>query len=179
MAAIAYVRDPAVVAKLRLDPKRMVLIGHSMGGWMAAYAGAHDAEILGTAMISAADMGLMADQVGQGADPKSAVKALGARLEQEDILPLAGCTGESLARELIANSRQYDILGYAQLFGDRPLLLVTSDDGLAPFADQLGSTVKKQGSTHVSEVHFPTDHSYSDHRIALEAAVLNWLATLP
>jgi 5-enolpyruvylshikimate-3-phosphate synthase len=27
-------------------------------------------------------------------------------------------------------------------------------------------------------VHFPTDHAYSDHRIALTTAVLNWLAPL-
>jgi pimeloyl-ACP methyl ester carboxylesterase len=179
VAAIAYVREPGNAARLRIDPKRVVLIGHSMGGWMAAFAGAHDSEILGTAMISAADMGQMGDRAGHGADPKSAVTMLAARLEQEDILPLAGCTGESLARELMDNGKKYDILGYAQLFGDRPLLLVTSDDGLAPFADQLGTAVKKQGSTHVTEVHFPTDHSYSDHRIALETAVLNWLATLP
>jgi pimeloyl-ACP methyl ester carboxylesterase len=178
-AAIAYLREPDNAARLRIDPKRVVLIGHSMGGWMAAYAGAHDSGILGTAMISAADMGQMGERAGHGADPKSAVKVLAARLEQEDILPLAGCTGESLARELIENGRKYDILGYAQLFGDRPLLLITSDDGLAPFADQLAAAVKKQGSTHLTEVHFPTDHSYSDRRIALEAAVLNWLAALP
>jgi dipeptidyl aminopeptidase/acylaminoacyl peptidase len=44
-AAIAYLRDPANAAKLRTDPKRIVLIGHSMGGFLAAHGGAHDPEI--------------------------------------------------------------------------------------------------------------------------------------
>src|SRR5690349_7293860 len=39
-AAVAYVRSPAVVANYSIDPKRIVLIGHSMGGFMAAYGAA-------------------------------------------------------------------------------------------------------------------------------------------
>jgi uncharacterized protein len=64
------------------------------------------------------------------------------------------------------------------MFGSRPVLLVTSDDGLAPSAASLAALLKTQGNTHVTEQHFSTDHSYSDQRIALEATVLNWLATL-
>ena len=127
LAAIAYVREPGNAAKLHIDPKRMVLIGHSMGGWMAAYAGAHDPAILGTALISGADMALMG---GNAADPKAAVPQLAARLENEGIQPLAGCTGESLAKELIAHSREYDFLSYAEKFGDRPLLLVAQTTAL-------------------------------------------------
>jgi pimeloyl-ACP methyl ester carboxylesterase len=177
-AAIAYLREPANAARLRTDPKRIALVGHSMGGLMAAYAGSHDPAILGTAMISAADMALMGQQAGNGADTKTAVSQLAAALEKEDILPLAGCTGESLAKELIAHAKPWDFIGYASQFGNRPLLLVTSDDGLAPFSATLATAVRKQGSTRVTEVHFPTDHSYSDHRIALQATVLDWLATL-
>ena len=72
-----------------------------------------------------------------------------------------------------------NLVQVAEKFGDRPLLLVSSDDGLAPQAAMLAEAVKKAGSTHVTEAHFATDHSYSDHRIALEATVLNWLAMLP
>jgi pimeloyl-ACP methyl ester carboxylesterase len=117
VAAIAYVRNPDNAARLHTDSKRIVLIGHSMGGWMAAYAGAHDPAILGTVLISAADMALMGDHAGHGADPKAALPQLAAALEREDILPLAGCTGESLAKELIDHGREYDFLSYAGLFG--------------------------------------------------------------
>jgi len=180
-AAIAYLREPANAARLHTDPKRIVLIGHSMGGFMAAYAGSHDPAILGVGMISAANLSFMGHSGQQGAasaDPKANIPLIAAALEREDILPLAGCTGESLARELIANAQKWNFTDYAPMFGNRPLLLVTSDDGLAPFSATLAGAVRQQGSTHVTEAHFPTDHSYSDHRIALEAAVINWLATL-
>jgi dipeptidyl aminopeptidase/acylaminoacyl peptidase len=35
-SALAYLRDPVNAAKLRADSKRIVLIGHSMGGFMTA-----------------------------------------------------------------------------------------------------------------------------------------------
>jgi uncharacterized protein len=41
-AAIAYLRDAAHAKKLRADASYLVLIGHSMGGFMARYVGAQD-----------------------------------------------------------------------------------------------------------------------------------------
>ena len=41
-AAIAYLRDPANATRLHADPNYIVLIGHSMGGMIAANIGAHD-----------------------------------------------------------------------------------------------------------------------------------------
>ena len=57
-AAIAYLRDPANAARLRSDPANIVLIGHSMGGFMARFTAAHDPAIRAAALISAADMGV-------------------------------------------------------------------------------------------------------------------------
>ncbi len=177
-SAIAYLRDPANAARLRTDPKRIALIGHSMGGFMAAYAGSHDPAILGTALISAANFHDWSQAGGEGSDEKANIARLAVALEKEDILPLAGCTGESLAKEMLAHRNEWNYRDYTPLFGQRPMLIVNSDDGLAPSSTPLAAMLQKQGNTRVTEVHFPTDHSYSDHRIALESAVLNWLAGL-
>ena len=177
-SAIAYLRDPANAAKLRTDPKKIVMVGHSMGGFLAAYAGSHDPGILGVGMISAANMGAMPKSAEAAGDSTASLRQLATALEHEDILPLAGCTGESLAQELIAHEKEWNFMGYAALFGDRPLLLVSSDDGLAPFATALADAVRKQGSKHVTAAHYSTDHSYSDKRIALQVEVLDWLSTL-
>jgi len=177
-AAIAYLRDPANAAKLRTDPKRIALAGHSMGGFMAAYAGSHDPAILGTGLISAANFH---DWAGGDLKPEqeAANRArLVKSLADNDILPLAGTTAESLADEMLSHRKQWNFVDYAPMFGSRPLLLITSDDGLTPGATHLAEAVRKSGSTHVTETHFATDHAYSDQRIALQAAVLNWLATL-
>ena len=41
-AALNFLREPANVKKYHIDPTRIVLIGHSMGGLMAAYTAARD-----------------------------------------------------------------------------------------------------------------------------------------
>src|SRR6202142_1276792 len=56
-AAVAYLRQPATAKLLRLDPSRIVLIGHSMGGFMAVQGGAADPNIIGIGIISAANLG--------------------------------------------------------------------------------------------------------------------------
>jgi uncharacterized protein len=71
-AVLAYLRDPAVAARLQLDPRRMVLAGHSMGGWVAAEVGARDPGLSGVVLISAADM------AAEGRRPRAAVLKLAA-----------------------------------------------------------------------------------------------------
>jgi 5-enolpyruvylshikimate-3-phosphate synthase len=58
------------------------------------------------------------------------------------------------------------------------VLVITSDDGLARPSDQLVTTLRKLGDTQVQDLHFSTDHSYSDHRIALQEAILKSLDSI-
>jgi pimeloyl-ACP methyl ester carboxylesterase len=176
-AAIAYVRDPANAKKLRADPTRIVLIGHSMGGFMANFAGAEDAKIAAVGMISGANLGGM-QMWDREAGHAATAESIGDSLAQEGMAPLAGCTPDSLGREVMANHEKWDFVASAPKLSSRPLLVVTSDDGLAPSNEAFVDAVKKAGNGKVTAVHMATDHSYSDHRIALETAVLAWLAAL-
>ena len=56
-AVLAYLRDPANAAALGIDTQRIVLVGHSMGGWVVAHTAAQDHAIIGAILISASDMG--------------------------------------------------------------------------------------------------------------------------
>jgi 5-enolpyruvylshikimate-3-phosphate synthase len=58
-------------------------------------------------------------------------------------------------------------------------LVITADDGLTATNDAFVAALKKAGAVNVTAIHMPTDHGYSDHRIALAIAVLTWLASLP
>ena len=58
-AVLAYLRVPANATKLGVDPRRMVLMGHSMGGWVTALVASQDDGLLGAGLISAANMGFM------------------------------------------------------------------------------------------------------------------------
>ena len=56
-SALAWLRDPASPVAARVDPKGIVVIGHSLGGFVAGWTGGHDAGVMATATISAANIG--------------------------------------------------------------------------------------------------------------------------
>jgi pimeloyl-ACP methyl ester carboxylesterase len=176
--AVAYLRDPAHAKKLRSDPAYIVLIGHSMGGFMARYAGAQDPAIKAVGLISAADMGVDRMQSLKPAQEKEATARLAAHLASLGMAPLAGCTPESLAKEVIANAAAWNVPNLAPKLATRPVLVITSNDGTAPSNDAFVAALHKAGATDITTVHLTTDHSYSDQRIALEKAVLEALEYL-
>lgn len=178
-AVVAWLREPANAARLHADPRSIVLIGHSMGGMIAANVGAHDPSIRAIGLISAANMaGDLLPKLQQGDEP-ALVQHVAVRLSDEGISPLAGCTPNGLARELIANAARWNFPDFAPLLNLRPVLIVTSDDGLAPENDLLAARLRALHDPHLTAIHFATDHSYSGQRIALESAVVNWLEQLP
>jgi pimeloyl-ACP methyl ester carboxylesterase len=178
-SALAYLRDPANAAKLRVDSKRIVLIGHSMGGFMTLYGGAHDDGVTAVGVISAANFGAMASAMTGGYGESGAVTKLAAALAAEGMAPLYGCTPESLAQEAVAHRAEWSYEGLAKALAGRPALVISSDDGLAGQSKTFADLLHKDGDTRVTELHLATDHAYSDQRIALETAVLTWLAALP
>jgi pimeloyl-ACP methyl ester carboxylesterase len=175
LAAAAFVRDPANAAKFRADPKKIVVVGHSMGGFMALNAAAQDPAIAGVVAISAADMGTskLKDVPAQYRD--AAVKSVGAHFAAEGMAPLAGCTPEGLGLEALTNAAKWNFVALAPKLASRPILTITSDDGLAPGADELVAALKQAGDAQVKAIHIADDHSYSAHRIALEQDVLDGL----
>lgn len=178
-AAIAYLRQPGVARSLRLDPNRIVLIGHSMGGFMTVEAAAADPAIKAFATISAADMsGRMQAMLGKEQRPE-AITAMAKGLADEGMAPLAGCTPKGLANELAGHVGSWPFMGKVDALKSRTALVVTSDDGLARENNAFAAALRKAGDRHVTTVHLPTDHAYSDQRIALSRAVLHWLAMLP
>ena len=166
-AALAYLRTPATAARLGADPERIVLAGHSMGGWSTLLTAARDHRLLGAVAISAADMGALGDL------PR--VKTIAAAADNAETLVT---TPAAMADELIARGRAWRLAGAAAGLTHTRLLVLTSDDGLAPSADALVAAVRAGGNGQVEARHVATDHGWSDHRIALETIVLDWLATL-
>jgi pimeloyl-ACP methyl ester carboxylesterase len=178
-AALAYLRQPEIAKSLRLDPDRIVLIGHSMGGFMTVEAAAADPAIKAFATISAADMaGHMQAILGKEQRP-TAIAAMASGLADEGMAPLSGCTPTGLASELADHVADWPFLGKVDALKSRTALIVTSDDGLAHDNNTFAAALRQAGDRQVTTMHLSTDHAYSDQRIELSKAVLHWLATLP
>ncbi|ALH80682.1 alpha/beta hydrolase family protein [Sphingopyxis macrogoltabida] len=168
-AVLAFARDPANAAKLRIDPERLVIMGHSMGGWVSALTAAKDKKLLGAAMISAANLGAF------GQMPR---EQLAAGMKANGQEALAGTSPEIMADELIAKGDAFDFLKAAPALTNTSLFILSSDDGLAPGTDALAANIRDSGGTKLRTLHVATDHSWSDARVRLQTEVLRWLETL-
>jgi pimeloyl-ACP methyl ester carboxylesterase len=178
-SAIAYLKQPENAKRLRVDPTRIVLVGHSMGGLMAVEGAAADPTVAAVGLISAADMVWMVPPATKKQADPELIGSVSKSLAAEGMAPLAGCTPESLAKEVVAHADAWRFPAKAEVLKTRPALIVTSDDGLAPSDDLLAAALRKDGDAKVTAAHFATDHGYSDKRLELSKTVLDWLKGLP
>lgn len=167
-AVLKFLADPANARRLGIDTGDVVIAGHSMGGWVAVLTAAHHPELRGLVLISAADMGSDARL------PRDTLVAVMA----DNMEALAGVTARSMASDLAAGAAKshWTFADAVPGLTRTRMLVITADDGLAPESDSLVQRLRARGNTSITTLHEPTDHSYSDKRIALETAVLEWLA---
>jgi acetyl esterase/lipase len=170
-AVIAWLRTSEAVKRLGHDPARIAVVGHSLGGWLAARAASADGKLLGAGLISAVDMGA---EGRKGATNRDALLTTARNNRQG----LAGTSPDAATDELVANADAWGFAPMAAGLKGTPLLVLSSDDGFRPHTDALAADVKAAGGT-VEAVHVATDHVWSDSRIQLQARILNWLAALP
>ena len=166
-AVLAYLADPANAKALGVDPKKVVIIGHSMGGWVAITTAAHHPELAGLVTFSAADMSKLAQ----------APAPVRVKVMSENMEALAGVTAESMAAEAAESTAGHGFEKAAEGLANTRYLALTSDDGLAPDTDALVTAIRARGGDKVDTAHVATDHGWNDHRIELEAIIINWLST--
>ncbi len=155
---LAYVTQPANVQKFHIDTHHLVVIGHSMGGFMTVAALAQHPEFKAGVVIT------------EG----SPVRDFAGETDPADYAPLAGTSFTALQREAHAHTSAWSFPTLATKIAPRPVLDITANDGLRASNEDLVAALKHAGSP-VTSIHFDTDHAFSDHRIALQAAILKWL----
>jgi pimeloyl-ACP methyl ester carboxylesterase len=168
-AVLAYLRDTAIVRALGIDTTRLVVGGHSMGGWVAAITASRDAGLRGAVLISAADIGL----VGASLTRDQAIPFMADNMES-----LAGGTASTFADDLLGGAARRRMTAAAPGLVGLPLLVLTADDSLASHSDSLVAAIRRLGGKRVTTVHAATDHSWSDRRVMLISTVLRWLDSI-
>ncbi len=176
-AEVAFLTSPATAAKYRIDPKRLVLIGHSMGGYMVASAAAHNPQVAGVVMISAWNIATGAANLPADKEPTFVQKFIEDQRDN-DLTPLAGCTPASLGHEIFLNRNRWNFLNFVPQLATHPVLILTSDDGLAPASQKLFTALQQAPGKQAQLLHIPTDHAYSNRRIELTTDILRFLNTI-
>jgi diadenosine tetraphosphate (Ap4A) HIT family hydrolase/acetyl esterase/lipase len=169
-AAVAFLLDPANAAKYHIDTKRLVVAGHSMGGFMAADAVAAEPRVAGTVMIDSWNIAGDARQITDDKSRKAAIEGM-----RPDTAPLAA-TPEALIAEMQRDQAKLDLEKLAAQIADRPVLMIGAEFANGPDVRKQAAAAKAAGAKALTEAYLPTDHSFSDSRIALEGEVLRWLA---
>jgi dienelactone hydrolase len=172
-AALHWVRSPAVARQFGLDTSRVALVGHSMGGWLALMSAAADPKVACVGALDARNVGAYGRLVRRDRAAESALVAANDSLTAPGAPYRAEGGGAALVTEMKANAERWDVTGKARALSDRAVLLVAAV--FKADQDSLVAALGGAGARRVTALAWPTDHSFSDRRLALARTVVNWL----
>ncbi|RSU56026.1 alpha/beta hydrolase family protein [Sphingobium yanoikuyae] len=168
--ALLFLEDASTVARYRIDTSAIVVAGHSMGGFMAAEAAAAEPRVAGLFLIDPWDP---AQTVAALATPQGEA---GWKAEVAgDLPPLSGASYESLTAEIKGDTQKFDLGRKLVGYGRRPLTIIGAERGIGAMARKVGADAQS-ANPNTRLMVWPTDHSFSDKRIALADALVRFLA---
>jgi pimeloyl-ACP methyl ester carboxylesterase len=171
-AAVAFLRDPKIIAQYGIESDRIVVMGHSLGGFLAARLGAHDPSLMGIAMIAPWDVGHDGPIMAQWSKQtfQDAFGDMPGRI--------VGATGQTVVAEAVAHQKDWSLDSFSNGLAKHRVLIVVPHDFDRDRELNLAALLQKMKAP-VTSVDMDTDHTFGDSRIALETAVVRWLAALP
>jgi len=172
---LAWVRTPEIATKYHFDTRRIAVVGHSFGGWLALMTAAHEPRSVCIAALAAWNIGLAAQRFGEHPEE---------RVSNRDYFRVTTAPGGpvhagDLLSEMTTHARDYEHYAQAPSFGDRAVLLVgatrDSPDEDVAVHQRMSASLRKAGGAHVTVKQFEDDHPFSNHRLALADLLTNWL----
>ena len=179
-AALAFLATPEAARTYGVDASRLVVAGHSMGGYVAAAAAARSPAVAGAILLDAWDIAATAREMRSAGAAGRAAFIAGLDDLGHAIDPI---TAADLADSLARRGEEWDLLALAPTLADKPLLTVYAAHGLAAANRALAGEIGRACPTRppgcrLAEVELDTDHAFADKRLALAAEVVRWLETL-
>lgn len=150
-------------AKYRVDTNKVVVVGHSLGGFIAAETMAHNPRIGAAVLLSQAN-------------PQASRAVLDAAITPADLAPLHETSPEALRAEMDANAAGWGFSAEVPKIAPRPVLAISADDGLDKANEAFIDALKKAGDTRALHIHMATDHAFATRRVAVTSVVIDWLA---
>lgn len=155
------------------DLNNVMMLGHSMGGLMAARTGATQELIKACVIMAPMDFRLVAEEA-EGLRPERYRTHI-----EKSSLWLHGLSWDSFCEDAEKNMEQMDLISYAAGLAEKPVLtIVTEQDALLPPEDhvlRLNAAIEAFGKGKLRTVHFDDDHSCNTYRAEARLAVVDFL----
>jgi pimeloyl-ACP methyl ester carboxylesterase len=174
--AIAYLREAETAQRYRIDPRRLVLVGHSLGGFAALQASAADGNILAVASLAGFNLG----GFGKILAANAALTEQAVRDWDEEAEPLHGTSGEALIQEIITRRDEFDLPDRVGSLAPRPVCLVAGSRDTVSSIEMHHAPLVDALRTHprLTQHVLDADHGFSDKRVALARLLVDWLNSL-
>jgi pimeloyl-ACP methyl ester carboxylesterase len=160
-----------------VDPQHLVLMGHSFGGDVAALVASQTPGLIGTALLAPWDVSYTSrawEKLPREQRSKTATEFFFDANGR-----LAGANPQSIYAEVMKDGTSLDLTRCAPALTHQTVLIVTAaHDDEGDKALGLLAALRSGHAGHLSDTQLDSDHGFSERRIALEATVLRWLATL-
>jgi dipeptidyl aminopeptidase/acylaminoacyl peptidase len=179
-ALLAWVRALETIAKYQIDPKRIALVGHSFGAWLALFSVEHEPPGVCVAALAAWNAGWVGARF--AGHPNERAELLAYYRDTTDTAggPIRANPDEPID-EVTVHAPEWNYVSQASGLNNHALLLVAatrdSPDENPERHSELAAAVRKQGGKLVRLVTFEDDHPFSSHRIALANLLVDWLRT--
>jgi pimeloyl-ACP methyl ester carboxylesterase len=173
-SAIGFLRSDSSVTAFGIDPARVILVGHSMGGWLALLGGAAaGSSVACTVALDFWNVGADGRRMRSGAERDSALTAYMAWVTEPGG-PLRAAKGaQGLIDEMKEHADDWDLERKATTLMAHPSLLIAAAN--IPAHSRLVAALEAAHAPRVTALSWKTDHSFSDRRIQLARTIVDWL----
>ena len=175
LRALQFLREPDNAAKYRVNPEKLSVLGHSLGGYVALASGSQDKEVVCVGAMSPVNMALWQAGI-SSKDPE-----LQRVVDYADTLfMLRGFDSKTLRAQMeTVDPKTMDTTLFGPgMRGKSVFMVVGDEDGVTPANTMFKPVVaaysqdeKIRLQSHI----ISADHSYSWSRLALTRLVLDWL----
>lgn len=168
--AISYLQNPENVKKMRVETEKIVLIGHSFGGFNAFYGAANFEGVSCVVGMAASDIGHHVRRVERGE------RDYWPWIRERDIIK--GYSREIAIEEFTRNKNAFFVMNFGAKLKGTPTLIITPEFDGKISVERQKETAKRFEEAGVDvtlEIIEGADHSFSARRIALMTAITNWL----
>jgi pimeloyl-ACP methyl ester carboxylesterase len=173
-AVLAWLREPAHADSMRVDSGRLILVGHSLGGFAALYTAATNDRIAEVAAVAPVDLGRRGVAMRDSTEFAKGAQRRGAQLGA-----LRGTSGEALSREAVTHADEWSLERYVDVLAKKRILLLAAahDQAATPSEvfEPLGAKLRAAGARGLTAMTLPTDHLFSSARIRLAQILVGWL----